>query len=92
MPGVAYVDHGAKVDWIIPGELDRGGVINLICPIGVTSKNISGQTTSGYLVEVEKVSASQMEEWREKYPVAFNREYEPASGLHFNGWIEEDIG
>jgi trimethylamine-N-oxide reductase (cytochrome c) len=33
MPGVVYVDHGARVDWIIPGELDRGGY-NLISPIG----------------------------------------------------------
>ena len=89
--GVAYVDHGARVDWIIPGEVDRGGAINLICPIGVTSKNISGQTTNGYLVEVEKVSASEMEDWREKHPEAFDREYEPASGLRFNGWVEGGI-
>jgi len=25
MPGVAYIDHGARCDPIIPGELDRGG-------------------------------------------------------------------
>ncbi|MBN1191869.1 MAG: molybdopterin-dependent oxidoreductase [Dehalococcoidales bacterium] len=87
MPGVAYVDHGARVDWIIPGELDRGGAVNLICPMGVTSRNISGQTTNGYLVEVERVSAAQMEEWKKKYPEAFNREYDPASGLRFNGWV-----
>ncbi len=88
MPGVAYVDHGARVDWIIPGELDRGGAINLISPIGTISKNISGQATSGYLVEVEKVPAAQMEEWKRKYPEAFNREYDPASGLRFNAWVE----
>ena len=32
MPGVAYMDHGARWDPIIPGELDRGGAINTITP------------------------------------------------------------
>jgi trimethylamine-N-oxide reductase (cytochrome c) len=44
--------------------------------------------TSGYLAEVEKVTMAQMEEWRNKYPEAFERDYEPASGLRFNAWIE----
>ena len=88
MPGVAYMDHGARVDWIIPGKLDRGGAINLITPIGITSKNCVGHTVSGYLVEVEKVSLAQMEEWKEQYPEAFSREYDPASGLRFDAWIE----
>ncbi|MEJ2040274.1 MAG: molybdopterin dinucleotide binding domain-containing protein, partial [Desulfosarcinaceae bacterium] len=30
MPGVAYIDHGARHDPIIPGKLDRGGAINTI--------------------------------------------------------------
>jgi anaerobic selenocysteine-containing dehydrogenase len=89
--GVAYMDHGARCDWIIPGELDRGGAINLISPTGVISKNCAGQATSGYLVEVESVSMKQMEEWRKRYPEAFRREYDPASGLRFNAWIEENI-
>ncbi len=92
MPGVAYMDHGARVDWIIPGKIDRGGAINLISPGGTTSKNAGGQATSGYLVEVEKVAAGQMEEWKQKYPEAFEREYDPASGLRFNGWIEGETG
>jgi hypothetical protein len=54
---------------------------------GCTSKNISGEATSGYLVEVERVSGSQMEEWKRQYPDAFAREYDPASGLRFNGWV-----
>ncbi|MFC1905479.1 molybdopterin-dependent oxidoreductase [Chloroflexota bacterium] len=92
MPGVAYMDHGARCDWIIPGEVDRGGAINLISPDGITSKNCAGQATSGYLVEVEKVTMAQMEEWRKKYPEAFEREYEPESGLRFNAWvINEDV-
>ena len=90
MPGVASMDHGARCDLIIPGKLDRGGAINLIAPYGTSSKNAGGQVTSGYLVEVEKVSMAQMEEWREQYPDAFEREYDPASGLRFNAWIEKE--
>jgi trimethylamine-N-oxide reductase (cytochrome c) len=75
-------------DPIIPGELDRGGAINLISPTGITSKNAGGQATSGYLVEVERVSLGQMEEWKKQYPDAFEREYDPASGLRFNAWVE----
>jgi len=29
-----------------------------------------------------------MDEWRKKYPEAFAREYDPGSGLRFEGWIE----
>jgi len=88
MPGVLSMDHGARVDSIIPGKLDRGGAINLISPEGVTSKHCVGMATSGYLVEVERVSMAQMEEWRQQYPEAFEREYDPASGLRFNAWVE----
>jgi anaerobic selenocysteine-containing dehydrogenase len=88
MPGVAYMDHGARADHIIPGVLDRGGAINLISPGGITSKNAAGQATSGYLVEVERVTMAQMEEWKKQYPEAFEREYDPASGLRFNAWVE----
>ena len=88
MPGVAYIDHGARCDPIIPGELDRGGAINLIAPDGITSRYSAGQATSGYLVEVEKVTMGQMEEWKKQYPEAFEREYDPASGLRFNAWVE----
>ncbi|MCK5433686.1 MAG: molybdopterin-dependent oxidoreductase, partial [Dehalococcoidales bacterium] len=88
MPGVVYMDHGSRCDWIIPGELDRGGAINLIAPDGIISKHCVGQATSGYLVEVEKVTLAQMEDWKEQYPEAFEREYDPASGLRFNAWVE----
>jgi hypothetical protein len=44
--------------------------------------------SSGYLVEVEKVSMTQMEKWKKQNPEAFTREYDPASGLRFNAWIE----
>ncbi|GAH90102.1 unnamed protein product, partial [marine sediment metagenome] len=51
MPGVIYMDHGARYDPIVPGELDRGGAINTISPRKTTSKNATGMATSGYLVE-----------------------------------------
>ena len=88
MPGVVSQDHGARCDWIIPEELDRGGANNLICPAGVVSRHCGGEVTSGFLVEVEKVTQSQMEEWKRQYPDAFQREYDPASGLRFDAWIE----
>jgi anaerobic selenocysteine-containing dehydrogenase len=91
MPGVVYMDHGARVDWIVPGEIDRGGAINLISPNNIISKHCPGMATSSYLVEVEKVSMTQMEEWKKQYPEAFAREYDPASGLRFNAWVEGDI-
>jgi trimethylamine-N-oxide reductase (cytochrome c) len=47
--------------------------------------------TSGYLVEVEKVSMAQMEVWREQYFEAFEREYDPASGLCFNAWVIDRV-
>jgi trimethylamine-N-oxide reductase (cytochrome c) len=88
MPQVAYMDHGARCDWIIPGKLDRGGAINLISPTEPTSRYCGGQATTGLLVEIEKVSLEQLEEWRNYHTEAFQKEYDPASGLQFNGWVE----
>jgi hypothetical protein len=31
-----------------------------------------------------------MEEWKKQYPEAFTGAYDPASGLRFNAWIEEN--
>lgn len=78
MPGVVYMDHGARYDPIIPGELDRGGAINTTSPRKTTSKNATGIATSGYLVEVEQVN---LRELVKKYPEAFKRPYHPAAGL-----------
>ena len=91
MPGVAYMDHGSRGDPIVPGKIDRGGAIDLISPGGLISPHAGGQATSGYLVQVEKVSMAEMEEWKNQYPEAFEREYDPASGLRFNAWVEEII-
>jgi anaerobic selenocysteine-containing dehydrogenase len=88
MPGVVYADHGSRGDSILPGKLDRGGAINLISPDGIISKNCVGQATTGYLVDAQKVTATEMDEWREKYPDAFERDYDPGSGLRFDAWVE----
>jgi len=88
MAGAVSIDHGARTDFIIPGWLDRGGAINLITPEGLTSKHAAGQATTAFLVEVERVSMEQMDKWRREYPDAFERDYDPASGLKFTGWVE----
>jgi trimethylamine-N-oxide reductase (cytochrome c) len=77
MPGVISSDHGAKYDPIVPGEIDRGGANNTICPHNTTSKNSTGIATSGFLVEVERAN---LDELRKKYPEAFNRPYHPTVG------------
>lgn len=87
MPGVAYVDHGARYDPIAK-DVCRGGAINTISPLGVSSKNAAGQATSGYLVDVQKIEPKEWARWREENPAAFERKYCPDAGLHFNGWVE----
>jgi trimethylamine-N-oxide reductase (cytochrome c) len=78
MPGSISIDHGAKYDPIVPGELDRGGAINTITPHNVCSKNATGMATSGFLVELERVN---LEEMRKKYPEQMNRSFHQAAGL-----------
>ena len=65
--------------------IDRGGANNLICPEPTISRNATGQVASGFLVEVKKVN---IDELKAKYPEAFPRDYDPASGLRFSGWVE----
>jgi trimethylamine-N-oxide reductase (cytochrome c) len=89
MPGVAYMDHGARWDPIIPGWLDRGGAINTITPHKVTSKKATGMVVSGFLVEVAKVSGEEMAAWHRDHPQAFNRAYDPATGVSLSGWLTE---
>jgi anaerobic selenocysteine-containing dehydrogenase len=85
-PGVVYMDHGARYDPIVPGELDRGGAINTITPHNLTSKNSTGMVVSSFLVEVERAN---MEEFRKKYPEAFKRKYHADAGLRFDAWVEK---
>ena len=78
IPGSVYVDHGARYDPIVPGELDRGGAINTLTPHNLTSKNAAGMVSSGFLAEVEKVD---LEDLRRRYPEAFSRAYHAGAGL-----------
>jgi len=87
IPNVCYVDHGARLDSIIPGEVDRGGAINLITPTALTGKNSTGMATSGFLVEVAKVSDEEMEGWKRDYPDAFNRKIDYATGVCLDSWL-----
>ena len=77
MPGVVYIDHGAKWDPIVPGEIDRGGAINTIVPRNTTSKNAVGHAVSGFLAEVEKTD---MEALKRRYPEPFERPFHPCAG------------
>lgn len=92
IPGAVYQDHGARADPIVADPdlpvsewIDRGGANNLICPEPTISRNATGQVASGFLVEVKKVN---IDELKAKYPEAFARDYDPASGLRFSGWVE----
>jgi trimethylamine-N-oxide reductase (cytochrome c) len=87
MPGVVYVDHGARYDPIVPGEFDRGGAINTITPHNTTSKKATGMVVSSFLVEVERAD---IDELRKKYPEAFERRYDPAAGLRFDARVVKD--
>jgi len=87
IPGAIYQDHGARTDPIAPG-IDRGGANNLISPVNTLSKNCLGMATSGFLVEVAKVTGAEMDQWRKNYPDAFARDYDPDSGPLFSGWVE----
>ena len=78
MRGVMSVDHGARYDPIVPGELDRGGAINTITPRNTTSKNATGMVSGAFLIDVEPIDIDKL---REEHPEAWSRPYHPASGL-----------
>ncbi len=88
MPGVVGIDHGAKYDPIVPGEIDRGGAINTIVPRNTTSKNAVGMVVSGFLAEVEKAD---LEALKAKYPEVFGRECHPAAGPCLAGVLMEAV-
>ncbi len=88
IPGAAYIDHGARADFIVPGYLDRGGAINLISPHNTTSKNAAGMVCSGFLVDVQPFD---IDECRKKYPDAFDKPYDPDSGLVFERVLAKNI-
>ena len=83
------IDHGARLDPIIPGWLDRGGAINTITPMSNTSTNATGMATSGFLVEVAKVTDEEWAEWKRDYPEAFARKIDNATGVCLDGWLKK---
>lgn len=80
MPGVISIDHGARYDPIVTGELDRGGAINTITPRNTSSKNATGMVSGGFLADLERVDLDKL---RNQYPEAFSRPYDAASGLRY---------
>jgi anaerobic selenocysteine-containing dehydrogenase len=89
MPGAVWIDHGSQVD-LISDYIDRGGSSNLFCELwGVSQNCMGGENTSGYLVEIEKLSLDEMEQWKKDYPDAFARKYDYDSGLCASAWIVE---
>jgi trimethylamine-N-oxide reductase (cytochrome c) len=85
MPGAVYIDHGARLDPIVPGKIDRGGDINTITPEKRMSTHATGMVVSGFLVEVKR---SDLDKLMREYPEAFARPYDSASGLDFNRVLE----
>ena len=84
------IDHGARHDPIAPGYIDRGGAINTITPTELTSKRSTGMATSGFLVEIEKLSDAELEQWKKDYPDAFSRKIDPACGVCLGGWLLDE--
>jgi len=84
MPGAIGIDHGAKYDPIVPGELDRGGATNTICQGNITSKNVTGMAVSGFLIEVERADLGEL---MQKYPEAFKRPFHPAAGPSIESFV-----
>jgi trimethylamine-N-oxide reductase (cytochrome c) len=85
-PGVVYMDHGARYDPIVPGELDRGGAINTITPHNITSRHATGMVVSGFLVQVESADLGEL---RKQYPEAFRRPYDAVAGFNLKGFVAE---
>jgi trimethylamine-N-oxide reductase (cytochrome c) len=44
---------------------------------------------SGFLVEVQKVSDEEWEQWKRDYPEAFARKIDEAAGVCLEGWLIE---
>jgi anaerobic selenocysteine-containing dehydrogenase len=86
MRGAVYIDHGARYDPIIPGELDRGGAINTITPHNTTSKNAAGIAVSGFLVNVEYTDIADL---MRKYPAVFKQPYDCGAGLCLERGLEK---
>jgi trimethylamine-N-oxide reductase (cytochrome c) len=86
-PGSVVIAKGSRVDPIASG-IDRGGSTNLISPPRPISKHCWGFAVTGYLVEATKLEQEEYDEWKQKYPEAFARDYDPSIGINYNSWVE----
>ena len=48
--------------------------------------------TSGFLVDIAKVTMTEMEEWKRSMSEAFAPRLDPAAGLRFDAWVIEGRG
>jgi len=53
----------------------------------MTGKNSTGMATSGFLVEVAKVTDEEMAGWKREHPGAFARKLDYAAGVCLEGWL-----
>ena len=86
MPGSLVIAKGSRVDPIAP-HIDRGGAINLISPTKTISEHCKGFVVTGYLVDVQKLSQQEYDNWKAQYPEAFERAYDPGAGITRDAWI-----
>jgi molybdopterin guanine dinucleotide-containing S/N-oxide reductase-like protein len=91
IPGALRFEKAGGGHHIIPGELHQGGNPNCINTPEGFSRNVYGLACTHFLAEIEKVTGAQMEEWRENYPEAFARDYDPAYGPFFTGWVKGGV-
>jgi trimethylamine-N-oxide reductase (cytochrome c) len=87
-PGSVVIAKGSRVDPIAPG-IDRGGSTNLISCDKPVSKHCWGFAVTGYLVEATKLEQTEYDEWKQKYPAAWERDYDEAIGINYNSWVVE---
>ncbi|MBI4789162.1 MAG: molybdopterin-dependent oxidoreductase [Chloroflexi bacterium] len=90
MAGAMRLDKAGGDDQIAL-EVNRGGNPNSINRKQPMHKHGYGLAAQFYLCQIEKLSGAQMDEWRKKYPEAFKRDYDPAYGPLFSGWVEEGV-
>lgn len=86
-PTSIVINKGSRVDPIGP-NIDRGGAANLLSPPGPISQHCFGFAVSGYLVECAKLEMEEYNEWKERYPDAFTRDYDPGIGINYASWVE----
>ncbi|MFA5605446.1 MAG: molybdopterin-dependent oxidoreductase [Dehalococcoidales bacterium] len=88
MEGDVYLEKAGGGDFIDIASINRGGNGNCISPDWVMSYRSYGINGFGFLIDVAKVSGEEYMGWKETYPEAFERKYDPKYGPIFEGWIE----